>query len=127
MLIVGVFAESVVKAVMTTRMAMLVAVLVWACFRHSPHDVMIDHPIGLQDFTVEVSGHCRAAGGGCGTELVVESSTSRACGAGRVSSNVCACGRAHHAGMGNREHHCGMGSRQHRAGMGSREHHRGCR
>lgn len=41
--------------VLTSRMLMMGGVLAWACFRHSQYDVMIDHPIGLQDFTVEVS------------------------------------------------------------------------
>ena len=41
--------------VLTCRMLMMGLVLAWACFRHSQYDVMIDHPIGLQDFTVEVS------------------------------------------------------------------------
>eukprot|EP00656_Telonema_subtile_P003627 TRINITY_DN11654_c0_g1_i4.p1 TRINITY_DN11654_c0_g1~~TRINITY_DN11654_c0_g1_i4.p1 ORF type:complete len:936 (-),score=191.35 TRINITY_DN11654_c0_g1_i4:271-3078(-) len=42
------------RVILTVRMFMFGAVLVWACFRHSAHDVMIDHPIGLQDFSVEL-------------------------------------------------------------------------
>ena len=40
--------------VMIIRMFMMVGVLMWALFRHSAHDVMIDHPIGMHDFTIEV-------------------------------------------------------------------------
>eukprot|EP00658_Telonema_sp_P-2_P073653 TRINITY_DN62759_c0_g1_i1.p1 TRINITY_DN62759_c0_g1~~TRINITY_DN62759_c0_g1_i1.p1 ORF type:complete len:259 (+),score=57.62 TRINITY_DN62759_c0_g1_i1:55-831(+) len=50
----NVWRDVFVRIILMVRMCMLAGVLVWSCFRHSLHDVLIDHPVGLQDFAVEL-------------------------------------------------------------------------
>ena len=51
---VHIAADRLISAFLVVHFVLLVGVLVWACFKHSAHEVLIDHAIGLHDFTVEV-------------------------------------------------------------------------